>query len=312
MAALSRLSLVGTLLSVTGCVVEVGPDDRCLNPAADFTAPEVDAVDEPLPTGFEAIDDSDVEPVVPADEDGAIVVAFDFPARVACGATATASITVENTGSLTWTRDSHKLGAVDDEDALFAGDPRVYLPAGLTVATGERHTFTFPLHADSSATAITVLSDWRMVHEGVRWFGDIADATVVVDACNEPEPPPARGLPNRNNVVRDVANERPDLLAASCVADGGNNDFLHAVVDRLRQEDSRWGYNWKRGNRGDMSQDVVDYHFGDGSPEDSVDVYIVDIIGGHCGENPQPAFNDVTQATRDGGTIGRWTSLDRF
>jgi hypothetical protein len=96
------------------------------------------------------------------------------------------------------------------------------------------------------------------------------------------------------NVVRDLANERPDLLASSCVSAGGNNDFLHALLDRLRQTDNRWGYNWKRGNVGDMSQDVVDYYYGDGDPqEDSPDVFIIDVIGDHCG-SPRPAF--VTQA----------------
>ena len=41
-------------------------------------------------------------------------------------------------------------------------------------------------------------------------------------------------------------------------------------------------------------------------------MYILDIIGGHCGPAPQPAWNDVTQATLDGGTIGVWTGRGRF
>lgn len=93
---------------------------------------------------------------------------------------------------------------------------------------------------------------------------------------------------------------------------GGNNDFLDAVVDRLRQSDARWGYHWKRGNVGDLSQDAVDYYYGLGEPEGSTDVYIFDVIVGHCGDNPQPGWNDVTQATLDGGTVGRWTTNGRF
>ena len=41
-------------------------------------------------------------------------------------------------------------------------------------------------------------------------------------------------------------------------------------------------------------------------------VYIVDIIGGHCGSNPQPFWSDVTEATINSGTIGRWISRGRF
>ena len=57
-----------------------------------------------------------------------------------------------------------------------------------------------------------------------------------------------------------------------------------------------------------MSQDIVTYHYGDGeASEGSTQVYIIDIIGGHCGGNPYPNWQDQTQATRNAGTIGRWT-----
>jgi hypothetical protein len=38
-------------------------------------------------------------------------------------------------------------------------------------------------------------------------------------------------------------------------------------------------------------------------------VYIIDIVGGHCGSNPTPNFQNQTQATLDAGTIGVWTLL---
>jgi hypothetical protein len=121
-----------------------------------------------------------------------------------------------------------------------------------------------------------------------------------------PGPAPMLPLPDERGTVEALAAEHPDWLANSCVAAGGDNAFLFELVRRLRARDPRWGLNWKRGNVGDMSQDVVDYFFAEGEPEGRTEVYIIDVIGDHCGE-ARPAFTDVTEATRQGGTIGRWT-----
>jgi hypothetical protein len=115
-----------------------------------------------------------------------------------------------------------------------------------------------------------------------------------------------------SGVVTAVARANPGLLANSCQEHGGSWQFLDLVVDTLRTYDTRWGYNGKRGNANDPSLDVVTYHYGSGPDQGSTAVYIVDVIGGHCGPTPSPAWNDVTQATANGGTIGRWISRGRF
>lgn len=129
-----------------------------------------------------------------------------------------------------------------------------------------------------------------------------------------PDPPPGQRLPLPNMffVVQEVAREYPGALANSCQDHGGTWEFMDRVVDRLRQYDTRWGYNWKRGRVGDPSLDVVDYHWGPGPDEGSTEVYIIDIIAGHCGPNPSPTWNDVTDITYNSGTIGRWTGRGRF
>jgi len=114
------------------------------------------------------------------------------------------------------------------------------------------------------------------------------------------------------HIVREVALQHPDYLARSCQEHGGTWEFMDAVVDRLREFDTRWGYNWKRGVVGDPSLDVVDYHWGPGPDEGSTEVYIIDIIGGHCGPNPVPIWSDVTEITYSSGTVGRWTGRGRF
>jgi hypothetical protein len=58
--------------------------------------------------------------------------------------------------------------------------------------------------------------------------------------------------------------------------------------------------------------DVVTYHHGAGPSANSTAVYIIDVIGGHCGPNPGPAWNDVTDVTYSSGTVGRWISRGRF
>lgn len=116
-------------------------------------------------------------------------------------------------------------------------------------------------------------------------------------------------LPDMSAVVRDVAAQYPAALANSCQEAGGTWEFMDRVVDRLRQYDTRWGYNWKRGNVGDPSLDVVDYHFGPGADEGSPDVWAVDIIGGHCGSNPQPMWANITNFN---GSGAKWTGRGRF
>ena len=129
-----------------------------------------------------------------------------------------------------------------------------------------------------------------------------------------PDPAPGQRLPlpDMSQIVQDLAAQFPGALQNSCQPQGGSWEFMDRVVDRLRQFDTRWGYNWKRGVVGDPSLDVVDYHFGPGPDEGSTDVYIIDMIAGHCNPDPRPGWLDQTQKTEDDGTIGRWTSRGRF
>ncbi len=57
---------------------------------------------------------------------------------------------------------------------------------------------------------------------------------------------------------------------------------------------------------GDVARDEVAYHWGPGPDEGSRDSYAWDIMVGHCGPNPQPAWIDVS----DLGTL--WVSRGRF
>lgn len=110
-----------------------------------------------------------------------------------------------------------------------------------------------------------------------------------------PNPPPGQRLPlpNRSAVVTQMAQQYRGDLLNSCVQSGGNNTWLYRLVQRLRQEDTRWGLNWKRGRVGDMSQDIVTYNWGSEADEGTRNIYVVDVIAGHCG-SPSDAWIDVT------------------
>lgn len=145
--------------------------------------------------------------------------------------------------------------------------------------------------------------------------------TITVDGApppgpRAPNPPPGQLIPDHTigwgaGVIEHLARERPDLLHASCREHGGNNRFMFEAVRRLRARDNRFGLNWKRGNRGDLSQDIVTYNASSGVDEGarSPNIYIFDIIGGHCGSNPSAAWINQTRATAEAGTIGIWTLL---
>lgn len=93
-------------------------------------------------------------------------------------------------------------------------------------------------------------------------------------------------LPNEgqaNAIVQQVAAQYPHEVRNSC----GNTVFLFRVLQALRTVDNRWGLNWKRGNVGDMSQDVLAYNYSSGPDEGQRNPYIYDIIGGHCGPSPR-------------------------
>jgi hypothetical protein len=125
----------------------------------------------------------------------------------------------------------------------------------------------------------------------------------------DPEPGGQLGAPNMAHVVAEVAASHPDALRNSCQEHGGSWEFMDLVVDALRRHDTRWGYNWKRGNVGDPSLDAVNYHWGAGEDEGSRDVYTFDVIIGHCGDYPTPAWIDLTDPY---GAGAMWTGRGRF
>jgi hypothetical protein len=130
-------------------------------------------------------------------------------------------------------------------------------------------------------------------------------------SCAAPQSPLDAGTtrrprPNDSRIVNQVASAFPSDLRNSCQDHGGNWNFMDRVVDALRAYDGRYAYNCKRGNCLDPSQDVVTYYYGAVEPNNQgrSNVYIFDIISGHCGSFPGTVWLDVTDVTAQNNTTG--------
>ena len=123
-----------------------------------------------------------------------------------------------------------------------------------------------------------------------------------------PDPPGGQRLPLPNHafIVVQVASANPGDLRNSCQSSGGTWTFMDKTIDAMAAVDLRWGYNGKRGNSNDPSHDIADYHYGAGPSEGSTQVYIMDLINGHCGSNPTPTWINQTELTINSGTVGRF------
>jgi hypothetical protein len=112
---------------------------------------------------------------VGAPPNNAAFVSQSVPTNMIAGQTYSVSVTVQNTGSKTWSETTrHRLGS------QVAGDPwgpRILLPAGVTVAPGQQYTFSFQVPAPS--TPGTYNFQWRMVEELVEWFGATTPPTTI-------------------------------------------------------------------------------------------------------------------------------------
>jgi hypothetical protein len=121
------------------------------------------------------------------------LVSISAPPTVAAGAAFSATVTVQNTGPETWTvgPTGYKLGSFNDVATWGIG--RVELAAN--VPPGGQATFA--INATAPGTGGAFQFQWRMVHEGVAWFGDTATANITVTGGTPvpPTPGPVGGIP---------------------------------------------------------------------------------------------------------------------
>jgi PKD repeat protein len=110
-------------------------------------------------------------------------VSQSVPSTMLVRATATVSLTFQNTGTTPWTEATRfRLGSQHPQDGATWGLSRVALAAGETVQATAIKSFTFTITAPP--TAGPAAFQWQMVQDGVAWFGDLSPLVniTVIDA----------------------------------------------------------------------------------------------------------------------------------
>jgi hypothetical protein len=191
-------------------------------------------------------------------------------------------------------------------ELLSDGDARL---AGTTLnAGGGTTTWAYPVDLERDTPY-----RWRARARMGDAFGPWSETSRFITVLEKRAPDPAPGtrlpLPDHFYIVHQVAQQFPGALLNSCQEHGGSWEFMDRVIDALRLEDTRWGYNWKRGIPGDPSLDVIVYNYSAGPDEGNGNVYALDIILGHCGPSPSPAWINISGV---GGAGAAWTSRGRW
>ena len=175
---------------------------------------------------------------------------------------------------------------------------------------------------------------WRARAELEGAFGPwSAPRSFVVSGSSTPTPTPSPGggnrtpnpaagqrlpLPNMSAQIAQWTAQRPDLFPSQQCPLGVkyvNNPWQDYIVDKLRQVDTRWGYNAKP-NRGPADNggravvaagDEILYNWGSNADEGNTnEVYAVDMLTAHCG-SPVLGWRVFT-----GEEPVRWTGAGRF
>jgi Ig-like domain from next to BRCA1 gene len=130
-------------------------------------------------TTYVAADPTTLEPTTPLPSN-AYFAGVSMPSLLRPGQTAQALVAFQNVGGTTWTSggpNPFRLGAQNPPDNSTWGQNRVELPHD--VAAGDEVVFQVPVTAPTAPD--TYHFQWRMVQDGVIWFGDLStDVPVVV------------------------------------------------------------------------------------------------------------------------------------
>jgi hypothetical protein len=108
---------------------------------------------------------------------GAAFVSQAVPTTMDAGAAYNVSVTMKNNCGTNWVSGRHRLGSQNPQDNLTWNLGRVDIPSGVTISPGDSFTFNFTVVAPSTPGYYNF--QWRMVEEGVEWFGEFTPNVLV-------------------------------------------------------------------------------------------------------------------------------------
>jgi hypothetical protein len=134
----------------------------------------------------------------------------------------------------------------------------------------------------------------------------------------DPDPGTTLGLPDVQALLGRINSEAPGLLVSQSCPQGLkyiNNPWQDRMIDRLREYDTRFGYNGKptrtAADNGGVpvvaAGDEFTYFAGPGIAQGSRAVYAVDMLFNHCGPTPELTFRNFT-----GEEDAFWSGAGRF
>lgn len=149
-------------------------------------------------------------------------ISQNVPTIMSPGTGASVSITLQNTGKTNWTKDDgFYLGSQNTQKNTTWGFDRIDFEEGETITPGASKTFAFDIIVPNDEGVYNF--QWRMMQEGVNWFGDISpnrlvnvtDNPVFLDDCD--------ALTDWNSSASLELNDTEKKQGVSCIEFNGSN-----------------------------------------------------------------------------------------
>ena len=173
----------------------------------------------------------------------------------------TVSITMKNTGQESWTEGNlFRLGSQNPQDNSIWGTGRVLLGYNEVIAPGQTKTFNFVVTAPTRLGKHNF--QWRMVKDGVEWFGEFTP-NVEIEVSNEQNTPTPQLSINKTNFILtdnwelNLRGAPPNQQVYICLIHNNGNPYCNTAqfYGGLATTDSNG--NWSLGGNWNNNESVL-------------------------------------------------------
>ena len=166
------------------------------------------------------------------------------PRSMLTGATMNVNVTMRNTGTTIWSAgNSVFLGSQNPENNSTWGGGRVAMPA--SIAPGGNATMFFQITAPSTPGSYSF--QWRMVQEGVEWFGALTPNVLVNVTAPAPAPAPGNGAQLIGVSAPSVMTQGQSYTVGVTMQNSGTTTWpagsSYALGSTNPQNNMVWGLN---------------------------------------------------------------------